>query len=129
LSASLTFSPITFRAHFVVELLENRRLDLGREILELVHRDIALLAGLDHARQNFLAAESLAARVLLDDDSGLLFRPLVRREALAAGETLAATPYGVAFPNGPRIDDAVIVHPAKRTLHASTPRRRPGGTV
>src|SRR5262245_23833409 len=89
--------PYDFRAHLAFVLFVNLGFDLGGNALELVERGVPLVTGLDHPREDLLPAEELPARVLLDHHPRSRFGALVGREALPAGQALAAPPNGISF--------------------------------
>ena len=85
-------------------LLVQHRLDLVDDAFERARRERTLLAGLANAEQQLLARVLLAPPVLLDDEQPGDLRPLVGREAFAAGVALATAPDAVV--GLPRVDDA-----------------------
>ena len=103
-----------------VGALLHHGLDPLDDRLERLHRDRALLAGLQQALHHLLAVEALAAAVLLDDEVRDLVDALVGREALAAVEALAAAADHVAFLALARVDDLVLEVGAERALHGRT---------
>jgi hypothetical protein len=106
--------------HLPVGALVHHGLDPVHHALEALHRDGALLAGLEETGQDLLAIEALATPVLLDDEVRDLVDTLVGGEALAAGEALATPADDLALLALARVDDLVLEVGAERTLQDST---------
>src|SRR6185436_20567444 len=78
------------RADLALGAVEELLLDALRDVLEILHRDGALLTGGDHPGQDLPPVELLAALVALDDAQRRLVDALARGETSLAAQALAA---------------------------------------
>jgi hypothetical protein len=85
---------------------------------EFRRRNRALLASLQKSLQNFLALETLAAAILLDDHVGDFVDAFVGGEAARTFQAFAAAADGVAGAALARINYLVIDMRAEGTLHS-----------
>ena len=102
-------------------LLQQLGLQAVHDAVDLLRGNRALLARAEEAVQDLLAAEGLAAPILLDDEKRRRLDRFVGRETLVTRQTLAAAPDGLALLRGSRVDDLVFQMPTGGTLHSSTP--------
>src|SRR5215203_112386 len=100
----------------VLALVEHR-FGLIDDRLQLLQGDRPLLARLEQAAEELLAAELLARAVVLDDHVGDILDLLVGGEAPAAAQALAAAADGRAVAALPRVDHPVAVFGAKGAPH------------
>jgi len=100
-----------------LELLREFSLQLIDELLKIVHADGTFLARLDKAGEELVSVKRFAAAVFFDDHERLLFDVLVRRESLAAAQTLSPSTDRYTVGTGARIDDLILLVAAERTFH------------
>src|SRR5438874_11795752 len=92
----------------------NHAFDVVNNGFQFWRGDRTLLAGFEQSLQNFLALETLAAAIFLDDHVWNFVDALICGEAAAAFEALAAAADGVAKAALTRIDHLVVDVRAER---------------
>src|SRR5262245_49002461 len=114
-------APELFAADFLLGTLVQLGLDVDDDVVDGLHADRALLAGLQDRAAELLAIERLTTAVALDHVRQHVLDVLVGRVPAVALQALAAAPDDLPVPAHPRVDDPVLRVTAKRALHRAPP--------
>jgi hypothetical protein len=112
---------------FSIELGQDFGFDRGDNALDAFSGDRAFPAGFIEPATDLLAVERFAHAILLDDLQRHFGDSFVGGESPLAREAFTPTPNGDTVFAGPRIDDAIVILPAKRTSHEINVEATPNG--
>ncbi len=111
----------TFAYHRRRDLFFSRLLELPfqfvYELFQGVDTDVAFFTRLLQSRENLVPRKRLPPAVLLNQDDGRLFNPLIRSETSFTTEAFATPAHRVSFLGHPRIDNLIVDAAAIRAFH------------